>query len=363
MRIPRSRGAVSGLLLIVLGAWGGLVPFVGPYFGLAIGTNDTWDWSTDRLWMSVLPGVVAVLGGLILVQSAHRGGASLGAWLGVAAGAWFVVGPTVSRLWTSDGGSAMGTPLGDTNRQVLEQLTMWEGLGVLIVAVAAFAMGRLAIRAARDVELNEPAVVPARPLGADERFRREPVAAPAARRPWASEDDEAVTTRQPLDPDAPTTRQPVAAAPAAAAAARPATDEARTTRQPAANDASRTREPVAAAPAPAAAARPGTDEARTTQQPAANDAPRTREPVAAAPAPAAAARPGTDEARTTQQPVAHSPAEVRATPRTPGEDTVATRQPAAVDPSPSTSTWNPPAPAPEPTTKRSGGLMGRLRGR
>jgi hypothetical protein len=322
MRIPRSRGAVSGLLLIVLGAWGGLVPFVGPYFGLAIGTNDTWDWSTDRLWMSVLPGVVAVVGGLILVQSAHRGGASLGAWLGVAAGAWFVVGPTVSRLWTADGGSAMGTPLGDNNRQVLEQLVMWEGLGVLIVAVAAFAMGRLAVRSVRDAELNEPAIV-TRPVATEERFRREPAVAPAARRPWASDDDEAPTTRQPV-----------------------------------ANDAPRTREPVAAAAAPAAAARPASDEARTTRQPvAADEAQTTRQPVAATSAPAA------DEARTTRQPVAHTPAEVRATPRTPGEDTVATRPSAPVDPSPATSTWNPPAPAPEPSTKRSGGLMGRLRGR
>src|SRR5260370_1257056 len=34
-RIPRSRGAVSGVLLILLGAWGALVPFVGSYFGYA----------------------------------------------------------------------------------------------------------------------------------------------------------------------------------------------------------------------------------------------------------------------------------------------------------------------------------------
>ena len=35
MRIPRSRGAVSGLLLIVLGAWSALIPFIGPSFDLA----------------------------------------------------------------------------------------------------------------------------------------------------------------------------------------------------------------------------------------------------------------------------------------------------------------------------------------
>ena len=32
LHMPRSRGAVSGLLLLILGAWGALVPFIGPYF-------------------------------------------------------------------------------------------------------------------------------------------------------------------------------------------------------------------------------------------------------------------------------------------------------------------------------------------
>ena len=35
LHIPRSRGAASGLLVIVLGLWGALVPFVGPYFNFA----------------------------------------------------------------------------------------------------------------------------------------------------------------------------------------------------------------------------------------------------------------------------------------------------------------------------------------
>ena len=34
MRVARSRGAVSGFLLVLLGLWGALIPFVGPYFDL-----------------------------------------------------------------------------------------------------------------------------------------------------------------------------------------------------------------------------------------------------------------------------------------------------------------------------------------
>ena len=32
MRVARTRGMLSGLLLMVLGLWGALVPFIGPYF-------------------------------------------------------------------------------------------------------------------------------------------------------------------------------------------------------------------------------------------------------------------------------------------------------------------------------------------
>jgi hypothetical protein len=194
MRIPRSRGAVSGLLLMILGAWGALIPFIGPYFDVVIGPDDTWNWSSDRFWLSVVPGIVAFVGGLILLQSAHRGGAGLGAWMGILAGAWFVLGPLISRLWTSDGASALGQPAGGTGRQVLEVLVMYQGIGVLMAVIAAFALGRLAVRSVRDIELAEAAAAERHePMATrtvdrdpdrdrdrdgvpddDERFRREP---------------------------------------------------------------------------------------------------------------------------------------------------------------------------------------------
>jgi hypothetical protein len=156
MRIPRSRGAVSGLLLMVLGAWGALIPFIGPYFDVSVGTDQTWDWWTGRLWLSVLPGVVAFVGGFLTFRSAHRATAGFGAWMAIAAGAWLAVGPTVSMLW-NDGTSAAGAPLGSTNERVLETLVMFEGLGVVIAILGAFALGRLAVRSVKDVELAREA--------------------------------------------------------------------------------------------------------------------------------------------------------------------------------------------------------------
>ncbi len=154
MRVPRTRGAVSGAVIAVLGVWGALIPFIGPSFSYAIGPTDSWHWTSGRLWLSVVPGAVALVGGLMLMSSARRPTASLGALLGVLAGAWFVVGPTVSELW-NHGVSQAGVPHGSTGVRVLEQLGWFSALGALILYFAAAALGRLSIRSARDIELAE----------------------------------------------------------------------------------------------------------------------------------------------------------------------------------------------------------------
>jgi hypothetical protein len=153
MRIPRSKGAVSGLVLMVLGAWGALIPLVGPYFNWVIGTDDAWDWTAGRWWLSILPGVVTVIGGAMLFAAARRREAAIGTWLAAAGGTWFVVGPTVSRLW-NDGVSQTGTPYGGTTRQVLEQLTYFSALGAAILGISLFALGRMAAWTPRDADLE-----------------------------------------------------------------------------------------------------------------------------------------------------------------------------------------------------------------
>src|ERR1700712_877885 len=98
MQIPRTRGAASGLLLIVLGIWGALIPFVGPYFDFAYSPEQPWVWTEARGWLEVLPGAVAVVGGFLLLSSRNRATAMLGGWLGVIAGAWFVTGRAFAQV-------------------------------------------------------------------------------------------------------------------------------------------------------------------------------------------------------------------------------------------------------------------------
>ncbi len=152
--MPRSRGAVSGLLLVILGAWGALIPFVGPHFNFAYTPDQDWVWSIARGWLEVLPGTAAVVGGLLLIVAGSRFSAMLGAWLAALAGAWFVVGCQLAPLV---GIGSAGDPIAATQRkQVLLQISYFSGLGVLIVFVAGVALARTAVRLARDVQPLPP---------------------------------------------------------------------------------------------------------------------------------------------------------------------------------------------------------------
>jgi hypothetical protein len=121
-----------------------LIPFVGPYFDYQIGTTQTWDWTSDRFLLSVLPGAAAVLGGLIMLYSTRRATASFGGLLALAGGLWFVAGPSVSMLW-NDGVSATGAAIGDTGTRVLEWIGFHYGTGGLITLFSAYGLGFLAV--------------------------------------------------------------------------------------------------------------------------------------------------------------------------------------------------------------------------
>jgi hypothetical protein len=162
LQMPRSRGAASGFLLILLGAWGALIPFVGPYFDFAFTPDQEWMWTIARGWLEVLPGAATVVGGLLLLGSRNRATAMIGGWLTVLAGAWFVVGRALAGpLGIGD----VGTPLAATEtKRVWLELTYFYGLGALIVFLGAVALGRLSVRTARDIaHTQRPVAAAAQP--------------------------------------------------------------------------------------------------------------------------------------------------------------------------------------------------------
>jgi hypothetical protein len=156
--MPRSRGAVTGILLVILGAWGSLIPFVGPHFNFAYTPDQAWTWTAARGWLEVLPGVTTIVGGLLLIASRNRASAMFGAWLAVLGGAWFVVGVAFAPMLRI---GTIGDPVAatDSKRAVLE-VSYFSGLGALIVFLGGAVLSRLAVRLARDVQ-PVPAVEPA----------------------------------------------------------------------------------------------------------------------------------------------------------------------------------------------------------
>lgn len=150
LRVPRSRGALSGIVLIVLGAWAALVPFIGPYFNFAFtpAQSTAWHWTSDRGWLDVLPGAAAVLAGLILLLGANRLVLTFASWLGVLAGAWLVVGPVLAPRVSLN--PETPDPTSSPGVQTLESLFFYYATGAAIVFFAALALGRLTVHSVRD---------------------------------------------------------------------------------------------------------------------------------------------------------------------------------------------------------------------
>ncbi|HUK67802.1 MAG TPA: hypothetical protein VLW50_03445 [Streptosporangiaceae bacterium] len=155
LRVPRSRGALSGFLLVLLGVWGGLVPFIGPYFHYAYTPDRAWAYTSGRWWLEILPGLATAVGGLIVLASANRAVAAFGAWLAALGGAWFVVGRTFS-VWPATHIPRVGAATGSAFSRTAEEIGFFSGLGVVIVFIAAFALGRFTVAAAREAAPAAP---------------------------------------------------------------------------------------------------------------------------------------------------------------------------------------------------------------
>ena len=172
LQMRRSRGAFSGFLLMLLGLWGALIPFVGPYFDYAYTPDKAWTYNTGRLWLELLPGAAVFFGGFLLTIARGRHTALFGALLAAVAGAWFTLGTVLSPLWNHHVPMG-GSPASNTvYMRIMEQLGFFTALGVVIVFVAAVALGRIAsvpsgIREIEEIPETTETTVPADTVRAD----------------------------------------------------------------------------------------------------------------------------------------------------------------------------------------------------
>jgi len=144
------RGRAAGALLVLLGAWGALVPFVGPYFGYAYTPDKAWAYTSGRLVLSVLPGALVFLGGLLVLAS--EGSAVIGGFFAAVGGTWFILGTEILAVAAPGGHYGPGSPVvtsgsafAPATMRLLEHIGFYSGLGAVIVFLGALALGKAAI--------------------------------------------------------------------------------------------------------------------------------------------------------------------------------------------------------------------------
>jgi hypothetical protein len=152
-RVPRTRGAMSGVILVLLGLWGGLVPFIGPYFHYSYLPDTVWTFTWTRFWLEIVPAAAVLIGGLMLLVTANRASGLFGGWLASLGGVWFVVGPSLSLLWNG-GQSTSLTPSGTAPlTRSVQEIGFFYGVGAVSLLFAAMALGRFLVMGIREAAL------------------------------------------------------------------------------------------------------------------------------------------------------------------------------------------------------------------
>lgn len=131
-----------GVLILLVGIWGGTIPFVGPLFSFNMDGSRPWVWSESHATLHVAPAIVAIIGAVLLMRFRDHRSQVIGAVLATLGGAWFVLAPSLHPLWApyTHGMMMKG---GSSVMKALEAVGYHYGTGVVIVALGAYALGRI----------------------------------------------------------------------------------------------------------------------------------------------------------------------------------------------------------------------------
>ncbi len=144
--LASSRARATGIAALVVGAWGALIPFAGPSFGYGMGSSQAWAWTESRVTLHLLPGLAAIIGGLLLASAARTRQAG-GALIALLGGVWFVIAPSLHPLWADTTAQSMSGGMMHAESAMssaLSALGYHYGTGALIIVAGAYALGVLA---------------------------------------------------------------------------------------------------------------------------------------------------------------------------------------------------------------------------
>jgi len=151
----------AGLVAILVSAWGGLAPFVGPLFNYSGEGSGAWLWNLPHAVLALLPGVAGALLGLFVMAQSRgatvgRGRPSLAAagLLLMVCGAWFAIGPLAWPVISNGPAYSVGR----THLRMLEYEVGYSiGTGLVLVACGAFVDGWASRRQPRATAVDAPA--------------------------------------------------------------------------------------------------------------------------------------------------------------------------------------------------------------
>lgn len=142
--LPHLSLEMAGLFAALIGAWAGIVAYVGPAFGFSADGSGAWRWTFAHTWLFLAPGAVAFLAAMLTMVAALGDRQSLLALSGLlvlACGAWLIIGPIA---WPVLEGSGFFDNAAQPSSMLA--LEYWVGYalgpGALLVALGAFILGR-----------------------------------------------------------------------------------------------------------------------------------------------------------------------------------------------------------------------------
>lgn len=142
--VPTGGMLLVGVLTLLVGAWAGIAVFAGPTFGWDAGGPGAWTWNLVRAVVHAVPGIAAVLAGLLMIAGAPgwrgRSEATLGGLIAVLAGAWLVIGPSSWPLFSA-GGAPFGAGGGLRGFSYVVGANLGPGLLLAVLGAMALAWG------------------------------------------------------------------------------------------------------------------------------------------------------------------------------------------------------------------------------
>jgi hypothetical protein len=147
----RLTAGIVGLVAVLVGAWGGIAPYVGHAIHYSADGSATWTWNLHHALLSLLPGAIAVVGGLLLMASAwvrrEQPSALRAIGLGVAAvllglgAVWFLIGAFVWPIYFTSNALATASPI----RTFADVVGYYVAEGLVLAAMAGV-VGSWAVR-------------------------------------------------------------------------------------------------------------------------------------------------------------------------------------------------------------------------